>query len=380
VVKVMIGGGLRLWRNVLAFVPDSKERGKLLELGSPPFNMTLLLEALRNYDLTLTGAATDGRAEITRTVESPEYGEKHTFRCQTFDLEKDRFPYEDDSFDLVTWVEVLEHLTLNPVHALAEIHRVLKPGGAVVITTPNVTRLDNIVKILKGRNIYDPYHLGSELQGSRHSREYTLRELRDLLEGCGFAIERAENLDIYPAETRRKAAARWFMAKVVARLTGGTYRFNLFVRARKTERPFRWYFPPGLFDAGHLAFYLAPRDTWMTIGENDAIHRSFGWNGLTTGPDGKAMRRSGEVGDVYLLSEGPLSKVTVTVAGGKGLVQAWHDNGGAIVELGVTPVDVPAGAWSEVTVALNDKYEPGNRLHVRFECPEGIDVHAVRAE
>lgn len=218
---ILVEGGLPLWRQILRFVPQPKERGKALELGSPPFHITLLLQRFRNYDLSLTGYASDGRAEIHQELESPEYGERYAFMCTCFDAERERFPYADNTFDLVTWCEVIEHLTENPVHTLSEIHRVLKPGGSLVLSTPNASRADSIVNFLLGGNIYDPYHLGAPLKGSRHSREYTLNELRDLIGGCGYRIDRATDIDIYAPVGRNRAAFRWFMQRVAARYTRG---------------------------------------------------------------------------------------------------------------------------------------------------------------
>ncbi|ODU36093.1 MAG: hypothetical protein ABS97_01805 [Lysobacteraceae bacterium SCN 69-320] len=43
----------------------------------------------------------------------------------------------DDSVDVVLFTEILEHITFNPVALWREIHRVLKPGGRIVVTTPN---------------------------------------------------------------------------------------------------------------------------------------------------------------------------------------------------------------------------------------------------
>lgn len=45
-------------------------------------------------------------------------------------------PFEDDSFDLVWCAEVIEHLR-DPERALAEFRRVAKPGGDILLTTPN---------------------------------------------------------------------------------------------------------------------------------------------------------------------------------------------------------------------------------------------------
>ncbi len=375
--KVLIDGGLPLWREVLRLVPNPKERGRLLELGSPPFHITLMLQKFRNYDLSLTGYATDGRPEIRQTLTSPDFEEQHDFVCTCFNAEQDTFPYPDNTFDVVTWCEVIEHLTENPVHALAEIHRVLKPGGALVLSTPNASRADSIINFLLGRNIYDPYHLGAPLKGSRHSREYTLAELKELLEGCGYSIDRAQDIDIYPPQGRKRAAFRWLLENVVARVTKGNYRFHLFVRARKTETPFRYYFPDRLYDTGHLAFYMAPRHANVVFGENDVPHTAMGWHDLKSGPSDRKCRRSSDVGDIYLVSNEKLTSATVMLANGKGEAQAWHDNGGALVSLGKTSFDAPEGRWTEVTIPLSDDYEPGNPLHIRLDVPGGVDVHRV---
>jgi SAM-dependent methyltransferase len=47
-----------------------------------------------------------------------------------------RLPFDDASFDLIWSSEVIEHLE-NPEFALAELRRVTKPGGLLVLTTPN---------------------------------------------------------------------------------------------------------------------------------------------------------------------------------------------------------------------------------------------------
>ncbi len=43
----------------------------------------------------------------------------------------------DDSVDVVLFTEVIEHITFNPVAMWRAIHRVLRPGGTIVVTTPN---------------------------------------------------------------------------------------------------------------------------------------------------------------------------------------------------------------------------------------------------
>ena len=371
--KILVTGGMPLWRQMLDFVPNPKERGKALELGSPPFHITLLMNKLRNYDLQLSAYPSDERRELVQEVESPEYGERHRFVCACFDAETERFPFDDNTFDLVIWSEVIEHLTKDPVHTLGEVHRVLKPGGCVVISTPNSSRADNVIALARGHNIYDPYHLGAVLAGSRHSREYTYQELTDLVKGCGFAVDRAEDIDIYPTTSRRRKIARGFFNRVLSRVTKGHYRYHLFVRARKTAQPFVPYFPPTLFDHGHLRFHLAPSSAKVVMGWNEAPHIYAGFSDLKDGPGGTKVRRSPDVGDIYVMGTG--TEVRVKVANGKGNAELWHDKP-ELVSLGWAPFDA-GPELTEVVIPISGPYDANTPVHVRLDAPGGVDVASV---
>ncbi len=378
VLQKLVKGGLPLWRQILAFVPNPTARGRALELGSPPYHITLLLKKFRDYDLSLTGFAADRSPAITHTQSSAEFAEEHTFVCTCFDAEHDRFPYDDASFDLVMWCEVIEHLTENPVHTLSEIHRVLKPSGHLVVSTPNATRADSVYNFLMGKNIYDPYHLGAPLGGSRHSREYTLPELRDLLEGCGYTVERAEDIDIYPRAKPLRMVMRFLLNTIAARITRGHYRFHLFVRARKTHTPFRWYFPQGLFDPGHLAFLTRPATGRVVMGDNDQIHITFGYVPLQHGPEGRAMRRVTDPADVYLVSDRPDPIVRMLASDGDGEMEVWQDRENADrVMLAWERFSAPAGGWTELTFALNGAYISGKPVNVHFKSDGGVAIHSI---
>lgn len=162
----------------------------LLELGANPYFLTILLKHFRpEYRLFLAnyfGPHWVG-LEHSQQINSAEYGESYVFTFSHFNIETEPFPYPDASFDFVLFCEIIEHLEQNPTWALLEIHRVLKPGGRVLITTPNVLRLQNILTLLNHGNIYDPYS-GYGPYG-RHNREYTSHELVELVQGCGFKIE-----------------------------------------------------------------------------------------------------------------------------------------------------------------------------------------------
>jgi SAM-dependent methyltransferase len=108
-------------------------------------------------------------------------------RSQLFNIEKDVFPYETDTFDLVVFCEILAHLLMDPIAVLRQTYRVSKSGGILVLTTANVARLENILALLNGANIYEPYS-GFGPYG-RHNREYDRHELHRLLDFAGFDVE-----------------------------------------------------------------------------------------------------------------------------------------------------------------------------------------------
>jgi SAM-dependent methyltransferase len=68
-------------------------------------------------------------------------------------------PFEDGTFDVVVAGELLEHVR-DPAALVAEIRRVLRPGGTFVGSVPNGFRLKNRLRFLAGRKPEnDPTHL-----------------------------------------------------------------------------------------------------------------------------------------------------------------------------------------------------------------------------
>jgi SAM-dependent methyltransferase len=148
------------WRFLHTWGLVAGESGRALELGSNPYFTTWLLRHHTDLDLTLANYFGSDEREITQTVgyrDREGASQSFEIRADLFDLETERFPYDDGSFDVVLFCEIIEHLIADPMHALSEIHRVLRPGGLMVITTPNVARLDNVLRLIDGENVFDPY-------------------------------------------------------------------------------------------------------------------------------------------------------------------------------------------------------------------------------
>lgn len=112
--------------------PDMQ--GDHLDIGSGDGSLIHLLDA--HY--TLNSCACDYTDALMQLPEQ---------QVDVVDLNLQQLPYPDDSFDLVTFTEVIEHVE-NHYAVLRDIRRVLKPGGIVVITTPNILNLKSRLRFL----------------------------------------------------------------------------------------------------------------------------------------------------------------------------------------------------------------------------------------
>ncbi|HVS82609.1 MAG TPA: glycosyltransferase [Pyrinomonadaceae bacterium] len=179
----------------LSLVPE--QSGQLiLELGANPYFTTTLLRKFRQADLHLANFFDKPELEGKQKVTIHSTGEVIEYAFKQFNIEAEKFPYDDNSFDVVLFCEIIEHLLSDPVHALTEIRRVLKPGADLVLTTPNIARLENARKIIAGENVYDPYS-GHGPYG-RHNREYTQEDLFSLLTANGFTVGTIFTANVHP--------------------------------------------------------------------------------------------------------------------------------------------------------------------------------------
>ncbi len=174
--------------------------GKCLELGANPYFTTILLKEFTHLDLTLANyfnSSYDNLVNQEVYYKDFKSNESQAIKLNSFhfNIENDVFPFRNEEFDIVLFCEIIEHLLLDPVAVIKEIKRILKPNGVLVLTTPNVSRLENVSKAIAGSNIYDPYS-GYGPYG-RHNREYNKHELYLLLNYLGFTIESMFTADVH---------------------------------------------------------------------------------------------------------------------------------------------------------------------------------------
>lgn len=101
------------------------------------------------------------------------------------DLNSERLPFEDNSVDLVFAGELIEHL-LDTDGFLREAHRVLKPGGHLLLTTPNLSSFENRLRLLLG---FYPMWINYRFdEGAGHVRAYTAKVLKSQLAEHSFSV------------------------------------------------------------------------------------------------------------------------------------------------------------------------------------------------
>lgn len=116
-------------------------------------------------------------------------------------LQDAQLPFEPDSFDLVVLADVLEHLA-DPAAGLRRAAGWCRPGGAVLVSVPNVAHWQARLTLLRGRW---PQHDSGTFDAG-HLRWFTRDALRALLEGAG--LRDAELHAIVPALRNHIGAAR----------------------------------------------------------------------------------------------------------------------------------------------------------------------------
>ncbi len=174
---------LRLHRNrymsnldaVRRFVVDRN----VLEIGSVPCHFTALLTGL-GYKVIGIDPKPERAARIIQRFDLD------IRRC---DLELEPLPFAADSFSGIVFSEVIEHMYVNPLHALREIARVLAPHGVLLLFTDNLDSLRTLKSFFQGNSINDAVAEWLKLDqvGHRgHIRLYSPKEVRNLLSVVGL--------------------------------------------------------------------------------------------------------------------------------------------------------------------------------------------------
>ncbi|MCX7927089.1 MAG: class I SAM-dependent methyltransferase [Candidatus Omnitrophica bacterium] len=170
-----------LLREMIIKLCSNLARGKILDIGTGDGEYAKQL-----YDMGFEVVACD--------IDNSRFKYLDYLPFRKCDITK-VLPFADESFDIVLLVEVIEHLR-NPYEVLQNIHRVIKPNGFLIISTPNILSIKSRIRYLLEGN-YE-YFREPPLEQSRnpkanifnlHIFAYRYHELEYLLCNSGFKID-----------------------------------------------------------------------------------------------------------------------------------------------------------------------------------------------
>lgn len=171
------------FKTIFLSLPSLKAKIKLLDIGTTPFTL-FVKEFYPNYDVSTI--------DLTDLME--ERCEKKDVTFKRCNLMKDKIPFENNSFDVVIFTEVFEHLFMPASKIFYEISYVLKKGGILIFGTPNYAKLSNRIELLFGINPQTSIEKMTRtgyVHGHSHVREYTMNECISILRNSGFSIKEA---------------------------------------------------------------------------------------------------------------------------------------------------------------------------------------------
>lgn len=105
------------------------------------------------------------------------------------DIEQVRYPFAEGSFDLIMALDILEHL-VDPWTAVKKLRLLLKPGGSLIVSLPNVRHFSVIFPLI----FFGDWRYSQEgLLDSTHIRFFTRRTAITMFEAEGFVLDKADH-------------------------------------------------------------------------------------------------------------------------------------------------------------------------------------------
>jgi hypothetical protein len=156
------------WLEVIQIMNQARKTGPCLDIGTSPLTFVL--------------------KHWCSTVDTLDFSNHFASRCQKADIQLYLTGDDwlgnlaDDRYDCIVFLEVIEHMHMNPETILAQLQKKLRPGGILIMSTPNLMCFGNRLKILtngKLSHLHYPPFKPPGLHGIGHDRIYTPAEMKE---------------------------------------------------------------------------------------------------------------------------------------------------------------------------------------------------------
>lgn len=158
--------------------------GRVLDYGAYFGNFSLMFRAL-GFEVDAVDAYGVYAPSLSPVLE--RLGQAGIRTLDFADTGRDLARLDAGSYDVVLCMGVIEHVPHTPRVLLEPLDRVLRPGGRLVMDTPNLAQLPNRQKLARGEPIMTPlpiqYPSGIPFEG--HHREYTADEMIWMVQALG---------------------------------------------------------------------------------------------------------------------------------------------------------------------------------------------------
>ena len=112
-------------------------------------------------------------------------------------------PRGDENFDYIICGDVVEHL-VNPWKALKNLQKMVKPGGHLIASIPNIMNIEVLEQVLHGRWDYKD----AGILDRTHLRFFTLNSIKEMFEQADLKIEKVENTETHLTNEQKQLAKK----------------------------------------------------------------------------------------------------------------------------------------------------------------------------
>lgn len=171
------------WSQVMNLINDSE---KVLDIGCSSGNFGE--ELMRNKHCVVDGIDVDAK--------DVNLAKQKLRNAHVLNVENDPIDIFDEKYDVILMMDVIEHL-VEPVKALKKIATLLKPGGRLVFSVPNMSHISVRLDLLMGKFNYR----NTGLLDDTHLHFYTEEYLRRVLSNAGYDLAQTSSTTVtYPIQ------------------------------------------------------------------------------------------------------------------------------------------------------------------------------------